>query len=399
MTSRIRIAIMALLSASAAAGGQSIRRLDGSTISAASADSLARRVLAEHAVTGAQITVVNDAAIVWSAAYGLRHINPALPMERGTVTWAASITKGVFATYVTQLVERGLFDLDIPVAKQLPAPLDTYEQYRDIGTELVHDPRWPAITPRILLAHTSGLGNLWQFSPDRKLHIFFEPGSRFSYSGDGLNLVQFVIEQKLGKHLDTLMADAIFTPFGMSNSGMIYRREFEQNVSDRFGAAGQFLAQTRRYPARGAGSMMSTADDIATFAVALLNGRVLSAATRAAMLAPAVEIRTLHQFAIDANEGNGREAQEVGLAYGLGWGLLTTTRYGPAFFKEGHGDGAQNYMICFERARSCMVILTNSDNGELAFRPLLEGILGDTVTPWEWEGYTAEYIQRQRSRQ
>jgi hypothetical protein len=53
-------------------------------------------------------------------------------------------------------------------------------------------------------------------------------------------------------------------------------------------------------------------------------------------------------------------------------------------------------MICFERRQACMIILTNSDNGELAFRPLLEGILGDRVTPWEWEGYTPEYITQSR---
>ena len=43
-----------------------------------------------------------------------------------------------------------------------------------------------------------------------------------------------------------------------------------------------------------------------------------------------------------------------------------------------------------------MILLTNSDNGELAFRPLLETIFGDTVTPWEWEGYTPAYIERAR---
>ena len=43
-----------------------------------------------------------------------------------------------------------------------------------------------------------------------------------------------------------------------------------------------------------------------------------------------------------------------------------------------------------------MILLTNSDNGELAFRPLLETILGNTVTPWEWEGYTPELIERRR---
>jgi hypothetical protein len=44
-----------------------------------------------------------------------------------------------------------------------------------------------------------------------------------------------------------------------------------------------------------------------------------------------------------------------------------------------------------------MILLTNSDNGELAFRPLLEKIFGDTVTPWEWEGYTPDYIKASRA--
>jgi hypothetical protein len=117
------------------------------------------------------------------------------------------------------------------------------------------------------------------------------------------------------------------------------------------------------------------------------------------MLKPFIQIRSLHQFALAANEPEGSEAGRVGLAYGMGWGLQTRTRFGPAFFKEGHGDGAQNYMICFEQRQTCMIALTNSDNGELAFRPLFEKILGDTVTPWEWEGYTPDYIERSRRQQ
>ena len=46
-----------------------------------------------------------------------------------------------------------------------------------------------------------------------------------------------------------------------------------------------------------------------------------------------------------------------------------------------------------------MILLTNSDNGELAFRDLLEGIWGDSVTPWEWEGYTRSYITAARKLQ
>jgi hypothetical protein len=142
--------------------------------------------------------------------------------------------------------------------------------------------------------------------------------------------------------------------------------------------------------------MTTSAEDLARFISALFAGRILTPASRKAMLSPFVRIRSLHQFALVPDEPAGVEAARVGLAYGLGWGLLTNTRFGPAFFKEGHGDGAQNYMICFERRQACMIALTNSDNGELAFRPLFETILGNTVTPWEWEGYTPSYIERSR---
>jgi CubicO group peptidase (beta-lactamase class C family) len=379
--------------------GQPIVRLDGSQISTTEADTFARKTLEAAQVTGAQIAVVDKGKLVWSAAYGLRRREPHLPMDRETTTWAASITKGIFATYVMQLVQRGEFNLDEPVARQLPKRLDQYESYRQSAADLVQEPAWPNVTPRMLLSHTSGLGNFTFLEPDKKMHLHFKPGTRFQYSGDGINLVQFLIEQKKRKPLDQLMQDAIFVPLGMTQTSMVYRGEFEANIADRFDAGGKFLSQTRRAQARGAGSMTSTAEDLARFASALFAGKILDEPSRKKMLAPAIRIRSLHQFALRANEGEGKEAAEAGLAYGIGWGLLTHTRFGPAFFKEGHGDGAQNYIICFERRQACMILLTNSDNGELAFRPLLETIFGDKVTPWEWEGYTRSYIEESRKHQ
>jgi CubicO group peptidase (beta-lactamase class C family) len=248
----------------------------------------------------------------------------------------------------------------------------------------------------MLLAHTSGLANFPFVEPDKKMHLHFKPGTQYRYSGDGINLVQFVIEQQKGRPLDQLMQEALFTPLGMTRTGIIYRAEFAENVADRYDLNEVFRSQTKRFPARGAGSMTTTAEDLARFSSALLSGKILKPATRRAMLTPFIQIRSLHQFPLEADELEGAEAGAVGLAYGMGWGLLTHTRFGPAFFKEGHGDGAQNYMICFERRQACMILLTNSDNGEFAFRPLLETILGNTVTPWEWEGYTPAYIERSR---
>jgi CubicO group peptidase (beta-lactamase class C family) len=403
---RAFLLVLTLIAASYAALAATptvIHRLDGTTISIADAATFAKKTLEANHVTGAEIIVLDHGQLIWSAAFGLRRkatdTTPALPMDTQTTLWAASITKSVFATYVMQLIERGEFDLDLPIARQLPQPLDTYEPYKQKASTIVHDAAWPSVTPRMCFNHTSGLANFADIEPDKKMRLRFKPGTQFLYSGECINLVQFVIEQKMGKPLDQLLQEAIFAPLGMTRTGLIYRTEFADNVADRYDLNEVFRSQTKRFPARGAGSMTSSAEDLARFASALLAGKIITPATQKAMLAPTFKIRTEHEFGLTDHEGLGKEGPAVGLAYGVGWGLLTHTRFGPAFFKEGHGDGAQNYIICFERRQACMIILTNSDNGELAFKPLLETILGDTVTPWEWEGYTPSYIEESRKHQ
>ena len=405
--------------------GPTIRQLDGRKLPIAEADSLARRVLRENHVTGAAIAILNDGQLAWISAYGERDTQLHLAMQPDTTTWAASITKGVFAAYVMQLAQQGVVPLDTPVAQLLPKPLDSYADYRDSASELVRDPRYAAITPRMLLAHSSGLANFAALEPDRKMHLHFDPGTRFAYSGEGLNLLQLVVEQRMNQPLEPLMQAEIFTPLRMQQTSLVWNPGFQANVADRYDADGRFIAHTRRDRARAAGSMTTSAQDLANFATALLarekegtgmkiarglTGMPLNAAedtqtfapllkpdTLKQMLTPVISIDAAHQFPT-LEDRKSAEGPSVGLAYGLGWGLLTKTKFGEAFFKEGHGDGAQNYMICFTKHRDCMIILTNSDNGELAFQPLLEGILGDTVTPWEWEGYTKAQIVANREK-
>ena len=250
----------------------SIHRLDGTTITTAEAETFAGKTLDAAHVTGAQIAVLDRGRLVWSHAFGLRRREPSLPMDRDTTTWAASITKSVFATYVMHLVERGEFSLDVPVAKQLPEPLDAYDAYRNSASDLVRDPAWPTVTPRMLLAHTSGLANFAFVEQDKKMHLHFKPGTNFLYSGEGINLVQFVIEQQKHQLLDQLMQDALFTPLGMTRTGIIYRTEFADNVADRYDAEERFRSQTKRFPARAAGSMTTSADDLASLCVRSLRG-------------------------------------------------------------------------------------------------------------------------------
>jgi CubicO group peptidase (beta-lactamase class C family) len=390
---KIAMALLAACLATAAHGAPSIHRLDGHVLSAASASALADKELAADHVMGAQIAILNRGKLVWTHAYGLRDAEKKLPMTADTNIWAASITKAVFATFVMGLVETHRFDLDTPVAAMLSKPLDQYDSYRDSAADLVRDPRWAKVTPRILLSHSSGLANFLFLEPDKKLHLHFDPGTRFAYSGDGLNILQLAVEEKLGAPLDILMQREIFAPFGMTRTGMIWRDDFRADTALRYDARSKLIGATHRDKARAAGSMATTVNDLARFLEALLADKIVQPETRAKMFTPQIAINAAHQFPT-FDTGMSAEGPRVGLAYGVGWGLLTKTKYGPAIFKEGHGDGAENYLICFLRSRDCMIVLTNSDNGELAFQPLLGKLLGDTVTPWDWEGYTRRAVMQ-----
>lgn len=368
-----------------------IRRLDGTTLAGGKAAGIIRKALGDAHVTGAQVVVLNDGKVAWSGAFGMRDVGLNLPMTPETVMGGASLTKGVFAAYVMTLVDAGFIDLDRPVWQYLGKPLPQFDQYKN----LAGDVRWRRITARHLLSHTSGLANYASLEPDGKIRIHWEPGTRYGYSGDGINLLQLVVEARMGKPLQVLMRERIFGQLGMTRSSLLWQDGFAKDAAIGYDPMQVSVGLRRPANAVAASSLVTTAADMGKFVEGLLAGRVMSAQAQAEMLRTQIAITSAHQFPTLAEE-KGDEGSRVGLSYGLGWGLLTATKYGPAFFKEGHGDGKQDYMICFRAKGDCMIVLTNSENGEGAFRTVLEKVLGDTVTPWEWEGYTPERIAEGR---
>jgi hypothetical protein len=104
------------------------------------------------------------------------------------------------------------------------------------------------------------------------------------------------------------------------------------------------------------------------------------------MVKPQIRITSKHEFPPFENvETHDNDA--IRLSYGLTWGLYFTEAYGEAYFKEGHDDGWRNYAVCFEKAKDCVLIMTNSSNGEHIYDQLLRAIQGNTFTPVEWEGF------------
>ena len=128
--------------------------------------------------------------------------------------YAASITKATFAYYVLMLVDDGKIDLDKPIAEYLPKPLPDYPKYADLGV----DERWKTITIRRLLTHSSGLADQRFYDPENKFRFNLEPGSRYAYSNEGINLAQFVIEESLDLKVGDEMNRRLFQPLTMTLS-------------------------------------------------------------------------------------------------------------------------------------------------------------------------------------
>lgn len=342
-------------------------------------DAEAARLMAAGKVPGLAFAVIEHGKVVHVSAQGWRNVEKKLPLTPDTVMYAASITKAAFAQYVLMLVDDGRLDLDTPIKAYLPQPLPDYPQY----TDLARDPRWERITPRMLLTHTAGFPNFRWLNPDGKLDIKAAPGTRYLYSGEGINLLQFVIEQGLGLKVGDEMQRRIFAPLGMTRSSMSWRDDFAGDLADGYHANGQFEEHDARSSVKAAGSLDTTIADLARLAAAMVRGQGLSARARAERTRASFPIANAHQFPPSLTDDNPDNAR-IGLAAGLGVVVFDGPQ-GHAFFKGGHNDITDNQLICVERGERCVVLLTNSGVGARIFPPLLKAALGEVGMPWTWE--------------
>jgi CubicO group peptidase (beta-lactamase class C family) len=376
------LCLIAAIAPHAFAAQPSVKRLDGSTISAAEIDATVTRIMQAAEVTGVGIAILDHGNIAYLKAYGLRDKEKNLPLTVDSVMSAASFSKVAFAYMAMQLVDEGALDLDMPVYQYLPKPLPEYPRYVD----LADDPRYKLLTARMLLSHTSGFANWRWIEDDRKLRIHFEPGSRFAYSGEGIDLLQLVVETITKQPLEQLMQEHVFQPFGMTRTSMVWQDRFDNDYANGYDEYGRSLGPQKRTTADAAGSMQTTVCDFARFMLAVAEGKQLRQKTWQQILSPQVQITSRHEFPTLSKEATD-ENKAIRLSYGLAWGLYWTP-HGEAFFKEGHDDGWRNYAVCFEKQKSGIVIMTNSGNGEGIFKYLLETLLHNIYTPIEWEGYT-----------
>lgn len=368
--------------------GQKIVRLDKTEISATDLDKKIENLMKVANVPGLAVTVFNHNEPVYKKSFGYKNLLTKEPIQNETNFYGASLSKPVFAVLVMQLVEKGILDLDRPLQEYLPKPIYDYpptKKWHDNYQDLKEDSSYQKITARMCLNHTSGFPNWRWDEPDQKLRVKAIPGSRYSYSGEGLVYLQVVLEHLLNKPLEQLMQETIFRPIKMNHSSYTWQPEFEKDYCYGHNASGAPYPKDKDNDARAASTLETTLNDYSLFTEAVLKNRLLKKSTTKTMFTQQIKIRSIAQFGplrlkdSDAND-------KIDLGYGLGWGLLQSP-YGTGAFKEGHGDGFQHYSIIFPQAGIGIIIMSNSDNAESIFKELLEIAIGDIYTPWKWENY------------
>jgi serine beta-lactamase-like protein LACTB, mitochondrial len=311
--------------------------------------------MAANSVPGISAAVVEDGELIWSEGFGMADLENFVPATSFTLFRLGSISKPITATAILQLSERGKLDLDAEVQKYCPA---------------FPKKEWP-ITTRELLGH---LGGIRHYNPDGKgdipddsakhfftmeesLQIFAgdplvaKPGTKFHYSTYGYTVLGCVLEGAASEKYVDYVKGNVFEPAGMEETQedkffAVIPHRTRWYHKDKSGVVQNAGVLDSSYKIPG-GGLISSADDMARFEIAIMANKLLKPATREMMWTP--------QKAADGSQN----------AYALGWG--TQKKYGLALVEHTGGQqGTSTSVILAPERRTGIVVLANMDNVDSA---------------------------------
>ena len=268
-------------------------------------DESARRFAQEHGLAGLAVGIVRGGELVHVTALGESSIEPQRPVTARSVFRVGSISKLFTGIAVLQLVAEGRLDLDGPVNDHLR------------GFSIDPPAGAPAVTPRHLLTHTSGIGELRRYSdivrpfigmavaPELPIPSFAEyyapklraevpAGRKWAYSNHGVATLGAVIETVTGERFADYMRRRILDPLGMSSSDFSRSERVSAELCD-----GHARTHGRNKRVRyldiipgPAGSLFSSVEDMARFVTAVCNGgdNILDRSSLDEMMSPQFRI-------------------------------------------------------------------------------------------------------------
>jgi CubicO group peptidase (beta-lactamase class C family) len=334
-----------------------------------------QREMRRSDIVGLSIAVVDDQETVWSQGFGYADRENGRRATADTVYRVGSISKLFTATAVMQLAERGRLDIDQPLQGVLPE-FSVRSRFPDA----------PPITVRSLLTHHSGLpsnllkGELIEYPPPpdavhryrglpaglRDTWLIHPPQRVWAYSNLGYALLGSVVERASGRDFIRYIEEEILSPLGMSRSSFV-EKTGRRNQPARPYVRGRAVEPygIRDLPA---GSMLSSANDLARFMKAIAAGGTAGSAR-------ILETGTLRLMLTPQNEN---VALDVDFRIGLGWWLINPLDL-PGIRMASHGGDIPPFhslLVTLPDQKLGVAVLTNSEEGAAAiFRIATEAVL------------------------
>jgi CubicO group peptidase (beta-lactamase class C family) len=324
-------------------------------------------LMTEADIPGLSIAVIRDSKVIWTRGFGVTNSETKARVNDNTVFEAASLTKPVFAYAVLKLVDNGKLDLDTPLVKYLPGRYDVGD-----------DPRLDQITARHVLSHTTGFPN-WRPRGDKTLKMYFSPGLRFSYSGEGFVYLSKVVEQITGESQQAFIKRTVFDPLDMKSSELVWRNEYESLKTFTHDWVGGVSGRGKPDKPNAAASLHTTANDYAKFVIAMLKGTGLKPATARLMLTPQASVTLAGAFNLNAPDAK----LSPTVSWGLGWGL-EQTQDGTAFWHWGDNGDTKAFVLAVPKQKTGLVMFANSANGLSIINELVESVMGNDHPSLAW---------------
>lgn len=334
--------------------------------------------MAKQRLPGLAVAIVAEGAVVAAQGFGHRDVTERLPFTIHTTTPVASLTKSLTATAILRLVEESALQLDEPMVNLLP------------DFHLADPDATAIITPRMLLAHTSGLGHTGHqpivFAEPQTTYyagraelvarlaettLQTAPGAVWSYSNEGYAALGMLVDRLSGVSVEEYLRAHVFEPLGMDDTVM-------RN------------ADWRARPDRALGYLRDGETDLKPSALPLdysayaAGGGVSSSAVDyARYLAAAIDYAAsplLSAGSLDQMQSVSASYGDTGWGYGLGW-FITWAGQRKVIQHGGGLPGHTTYVMAAPWERIGVVALANSeadDIGGLAER-LLNDVAGAPV--------------------
>jgi CubicO group peptidase (beta-lactamase class C family) len=324
-------------------------------------------LLERGGVPGLSVAYINKGKLIWHKGFGITSTKTRTPVSDSSVFEAASLSKPVVAYAVMKLVDEGKLDLDKPLIQYLGVPYPG-----------VFDARINQITARHVLSHTSGFPN-WRNNDTLK--IFFNPGERFSYSGEGFVYLSKIIESITEEKFNDFMTRTLFEPLRMKHSSYSWRDSYDSLKVFRHNTRGEAVSQNRMAAGtyNAAASLHTTATDYAMFMTAVLKSESVKKTTKKMMLTSHVQVHEKGTQTINRPQA----PLFTDVYWGLGWGI----QRGPqetSFFHWGDNGDFKAFVIGREKQQDAIVIFTNSVYGLSIVSDIISGAWNINMPAIAW---------------